>query len=59
VNERYFPITKAIYYLTNRIEDGPFIASALGVWAMGFLAVGLALAGSILKGRMGALFRTH
>ena len=31
---RYFPITKAIYDLFQRLGDGPYIASALGVWAM-------------------------
>ncbi len=57
VKEQYFPITKAIYQLMGRIEDGPFIASALGVWSMAFLAVSLLLAGVLIGRKMGQLFR--
>jgi iron(III) transport system permease protein len=57
VKEQYFPITKAIYQLTGRIEDGAFMASALGVWSMALLAISLLLAGILLGRRMGQLFR--
>ena len=57
MREHSFPITKAIYQLLNRIEDGPYIASALGVWAMLFLATALVTAGTLLGRRMGQLFR--
>ncbi len=57
VKEQYFPITKAIYQLMGRIEDGAFMASALGVWSMAFLAVSLLAAGVLLGRRMGQLFR--
>lgn len=57
VKEQYFPITKAIYQLLGRIEDGFYIASALGVWAMAFLALALITAGVLLGKRMGMLFR--
>ncbi|MBI4633082.1 MAG: iron ABC transporter permease [Deltaproteobacteria bacterium] len=57
VKEQYFPITKAIYQLMARIEDGPFMASALGVWSMAFLAVSLLIAGVLLGRKMGQLFR--
>jgi len=57
MKERFYPITKAIYELTQRIEDGPYIASALGVWAMAFLAVSLVTASVLLGRRMGQLFR--
>lgn len=57
MKERFFPITKAIYELIQRIEDGPYIASALGVWAMAFLAVSLVTASILLGRRMGQLFR--
>lgn len=57
MKERFFPITKAIYQLLGRIGDGPYIASALGVWAMVFLALSLMTAGVLLGRRMGQLFR--
>lgn len=57
MKERFFPITKAIYQIMGRIGDGPYIASALGVWAMVFLALSLMTAGVILGRRMGQLFR--
>jgi iron(III) transport system permease protein len=52
-----FPITKAIYELFQLLGDGRFVASALGVWAMVFLALTILFAGRILGKRMGALFR--
>ncbi len=57
MREEYYPITKAIYQLVFRIEDGPPIASALGVWAMVFLGLSLLTAGYLLGRRMGQLFR--
>ena len=57
MQERFYPITKAIYTLIARIQDGPYIASALGVWAMVFLALSLMTAGILLGHRMGQLFR--
>ncbi len=53
----YFPITKAIYSLVLSLGSGPNLASALGVWAMIFLAVTILGAGVILGKKMGALFR--
>jgi iron(III) transport system permease protein len=52
-----YPITKAIYELFQLLGDGRFVASALGVWAMVFLALTILVAGRILGKRMGALFR--
>ena len=57
IREQYFPITKAIYQLLGRIEDGPYVASALGVWAMAFLALSMMTAGVFLGRKMGQLFR--
>jgi len=57
LKEQFFPITKAIYQLMGRIEDGPFIASALGVWAMIFLSLSLITASTLLGRKMGMLFR--
>ncbi len=45
-----YPITKAIYELFQLLGDGRYIASALGVWAMVFLAVTIASV-SVLLGR--------
>ncbi len=52
-----FPITKAIYELYQLLGDGRFIASALGVWAMVFLAVTILGASLILGKKLGAIFR--
>lgn len=56
LEERYYPITKAIYALLGR-PDGPYIASALGVLGMVLLMTSLFLAGRFLGRRMGELFR--
>ncbi len=53
-----FPITKAIYELFQLLGEGRYIAAALGVWAMVFLAITLYGASRILGKKMGALFRT-
>ncbi len=53
----FYPITKTIYELFQLIGSGPHIASALGVWAMVFLAVTILGASILLGKRMGALFR--
>ncbi|MEI6072735.1 MAG: ABC transporter permease subunit, partial [Verrucomicrobiae bacterium] len=52
-----FPITKAIYELYQLLGEGRFVASALGVWAMAFLAVTIAGATILLGKKLGALFR--
>ena len=53
----YYPITKTIYELSELIGTGKFVASALGVWAMLFLAVMIIGSSIILGKKMGALFR--
>ncbi len=55
--QAHFPITKAIYALVSSLGNGPHLASALGVWAMVFLAVTITGAGLILGKKLGALFR--
>ncbi|MEM0966476.1 MAG: iron ABC transporter permease [Verrucomicrobiota bacterium] len=55
--QEYYPITKAIYELLNLLGDGPYIASALGVWAMAFLAVTIIGASVLLGKKLGAIFR--
>jgi len=52
-----YPITKAIYELFQLLGEGRFLACALGVWAMLFLALTIGMASRILGARMGALFR--
>ena len=53
----YWPITKTIYELFQLIGTGQYLASALGVWAMVFLAITILGASAILGRKMGALFR--
>jgi len=55
--EAHYPVTKAIYDLYGRLGDGPYIASAMGVWAMTLLTVTLLGASLLIGRRMGALFR--
>ncbi len=55
--DEYYPITKAIYALMGRIADGPYIASAMGIFGMALLMAGFFLAGRFLGQRMGELFR--
>lgn len=56
-NSKFYPITKAIYDLAARLGDGPYVASALGVWAMTLLALTILGANQLLGKRMGAIFR--
>lgn len=55
--QAYWPITKAIYELFQRLGDGPYVASALGVWAMALLTLTILLANDLLGRRMGAIFK--
>jgi len=55
--EKFYPITRAIYSLSQRLPDGPYIACAMGMLAMILLAVSLIIAGRFLGKRMGELFR--
>ncbi len=53
----YFPITKAIYELFQLLGDGRYLASALGTWAMAFLALTIVALGVLLGRKAGTLFR--
>ena len=55
--EADFPITKAIYVLYQRLGDGQYIASAMGVWAMLLLAATLVGSSLLMGKKMGAIFR--
>lgn len=53
----FYPITKTIFELFQLIGIGPYLATALGVWAMFFLAVTLVGSSVLLGKKLGALFR--
>ena len=53
----FYPITRAIYELSQILGSGPFTACAFGVWAMLFLAATLAAAGTLLGRKIGAVFK--
>jgi iron(III) transport system permease protein len=55
--QAFYPITKAILDLFQLLGDGKFIACALGVWAMVFLALTTAALSNLLGKRLGLLFR--
>ncbi len=55
--QMYYPITKAIYELFQLMGEGRFVASALGVWAMAFLALTIIGAGALMGKRFGTIFR--
>jgi iron(III) transport system permease protein len=52
-----YPIAKAIYELSTILGEGRYLAAALGVWAMVFLAVTIATASRLIGTKLGALFR--
>jgi iron(III) transport system permease protein len=54
---QFYPITKAIFELAQRLGDGLYIASALGVWAMLLLTLTILSANALLGKKMGAIFR--
>jgi iron(III) transport system permease protein len=53
----YYPITKAIFELSQVLGQGTSIACAFGVWAMLFLAFTLGAAAVLLGRKLGSLFR--
>ncbi|CAN5843374.1 iron ABC transporter permease [soil metagenome] len=54
---QHYPVTKAIFAFTNRLADGLYIASAMGVWGMALLTVTLVGASVLMGKRLGAIFR--
>lgn len=56
-SSRFFPITRAIWELSQRLGDGLYVASALGVWAMALLITTLLLASALLGKALGSMFR--
>lgn len=55
--EDHYPITKAIFDLFNRLGDGIYMASAMGVWGMALLTVTLAGASVLMGKKLGSVFR--
>lgn len=55
--QQHFPITKAILAFSERLGDGPYVASALGVWGMGLLTVTIFAASLLLGKKLGSIFR--
>ena len=53
----FYPITRAIFDLSQILGEGPSIACAFGVWAMLFLAAALAAAGLLLGKKIGTVFK--
>ena len=57
MKDDYYPITKAIWSLSQRPDHGPYTASALGVVGMLILIACLLGAGRVLGGKLGEIFR--
>ncbi|MEO6098561.1 MAG: ABC transporter permease subunit, partial [Fibrobacteria bacterium] len=57
MREFYYPITKAMYFLTTRAGDGNNLASALAVVGMGILAGAIWVANRLLGSRFGEMFK--
>jgi iron(III) transport system permease protein len=55
--QEHYPITKAILSFTMRLADGPYVASAMGVWGMALLTVTLVGASVLMGRKLGAIFR--
>lgn len=51
------PITKAILEFSNRLGDGMYVASALGVWGMALLTVTIFASSILLGKKLGSIFR--
>lgn len=57
MKEFYYPITKAMYFLTTRAGDGNNLSAALAVIGMVILAVAIGTANRLLGKRFGEMFR--
>ncbi|MBL8026150.1 MAG: iron ABC transporter permease [Fibrobacteres bacterium] len=55
--ESFYPITKQLIMLMQKVPDGETVAAALGVLCMVGMAAGLILASLLLGKQMGRLFR--
>ncbi len=55
--QMFYPITKALFELFQRLGEGRFLASALGVWAMLFLFIVLCFVNKLFGKKLGSLYR--
>ena len=55
--QAYWPVTRGIFELFQRLGDGPYIASALGAWTMLLMMLVILFVNSLLGKRLGTLFR--
>jgi len=53
----FFPVTRAIFELSQVLGSGTCLACAFGVWAMAFLGATLVIASTIMGKTIGSLFR--
>ena len=53
----YYPVTKAIFELSQILGEGPYIACAFGLWAMLFLTFTILAATLLMGKKIGSLFR--
>ncbi|MEW6200976.1 MAG: iron ABC transporter permease [bacterium] len=58
MQEKFYPVTKAIYMLLGRLTDGQAVASAMGVLGMILLIAALITAQRLLGRKMGQMFQT-
>lgn len=54
---KWYPVSRALYDLFSRVDDGIYIACALGVVGMALLATSLLISGTAMGRRLGELFR--
>jgi iron(III) transport system permease protein len=57
MQEKYYPITKTIWYLSGRSGDGLYLASAMGVLGMILLCVTFLISSKFLGKKLGDLFK--
>ena len=57
MRDQFYPITKAIWKLSQRPVGGAYVASAMGVVGMFLLATCLIVAGRFLGNRLGEIFK--
>lgn len=57
MKEHFYPVTKAMYFLTSRAGDGNNLAAALAVIGMVILAAAIGAANKLLGKRFGEMFR--
>ena len=58
MQEFYYPITKAMYFLTTRAGDGNNLAAALAAIGMVILAGAVWVANRLLGNRFGEMFKS-